>query len=67
MSLGKLLSCFSWSLHLLTLHDMLPWCQAYDRTNYARYGALSLSEMVVLEASHPEAYKAVNAGHFVVQ
>ena len=46
---------------------MLPWCQAYDRTNYARYGALCWGEMVVFEASHLEAYNAVNAGNFVVQ
>ena len=36
-------------------------------TNYARYGALYWSEMVVLEESHPEAYKAVNTGNFAVQ
>ena len=38
-----------WILHLSALLDMLPWFQAYNRTNYARYGALYWSEMVVLE------------------
>ena len=56
-----------WRLHLTAFHDMLPWSQAYDRTNYARYSALYWSEMVILEESHPEAYKAVNAGNFTVQ
>ena len=56
-----------WRLHLAAFRDMLPWFQAYDRTNYTRYSALYWSEMVILEESHPEAYKAVNAGNFAVQ
>ena len=56
-----------WNLHLSFLCDMLQWFQAYDRTNYSRYSALYWSEMVVLEESHPEAYKAVKAGNFAVQ
>ena len=56
-----------WRLHITALRDMLPWFHGYNRTNYARYGALYWSEMVVLEESHPEAYKAVNTGNFAAQ
>ena len=42
-------------------------CQVCDRMNNAIYGSLYCSEMVVLEESHLEAYKAVNAVNIAVQ
>ena len=54
-----------WRLHLLALRNMLPWFQAYNRTNYARCGALYWSEMVVLVESHPELYKFCCSAKFI--
>ena len=46
---------------------MLPWLFAYNRTKYARYLPIYLSDMLQLEEKHPGAFKAISAGEFVVQ
>ena len=35
----------NWKLHLVCVRDMLPWCFAYDRVNYARFMSFYFLEM----------------------
>ena len=56
-----------WDLHFLSVREMLPWMFSYDKTNYARYLTLYRCEMTVLPESHPQAFRALQQGQFVVQ
>ena len=56
-----------WQLHLTAIHDMIPWCFAYDRQNYARYLSVYYSEMTNLEKEHPEIHNYLKDGGFSVQ
>ena len=46
---------------------MISWCFAYDNVNYARYLPAVLSEMTLLEETHPEAHEFPKSGGFSVQ
>ena len=46
---------------------MLPWFHAYDHTNYARYPSYYWADMATLEERHPDAYRQLCEGNFVVQ
>ena len=41
----------NWMLHLACIRQMLPWCFAYDNTNYARYMSIYYSDMTSLQRS----------------
>lgn len=38
----------NWMLHLACIRQMLPWCFAYDNTNYAKYMSIYYSDMTSL-------------------
>ena len=44
----------NWKLYLSCIEEIIPWCFAYDRQNYARYLIPFLNEMLSLPSSMPE-------------
>ena len=56
----------NWSLHLASIQAIIPWCFAYDRTNYARYLPWYLDNMLSLPNSHPEVQRQLEEGGFSV-
>ena len=54
-------------LHLACIRQMLPWCFAYDNTNYARYMSIYYSDMTSLPKEHPQVHAFMEAGGFSVQ
>ncbi|CAH1248853.1 Hypp8457 [Branchiostoma lanceolatum] len=56
-----------WELHLSAISQMIPWCFAYDHTNYARYLPAYLFDMSHLNETHPEAFDYLKSGGFSVQ
>jgi hypothetical protein len=56
-----------WDLHLAVINQMIPWCFAYDKINYARYLPVYLAQMCQLETKYPEIYKYMKEGGFSVQ
>lgn len=57
----------NWDLHLRAVREMIPWCFAYDKINYARYLSAYLAQMTNLPEDHPDVYKAFKEGKFSVQ
>lgn len=57
----------NWSLHLVAIRSMIPWCFAYDKVNYARYLTAYYAEMSLLEETNPEVYNHFKNGQFSVQ
>ena len=54
-------------MHLAAIEAIIPWCFAYDRTNYARYLPWYLDNMLSLPNSHPEIHRQLEEGGFSVQ
>jgi len=67
--LGLLRACRegNWQLHLHAIRQMIPWCFAYDKINYARYLPVYYAEMSNLPSTHPEVYESFMDGRFAVQ
>lgn len=57
----------NWQLHLFAIRQMIPWCFAYDKMNYARYLPAYYAQMTTLEVDHPEVYQSFMEGQFSVQ
>lgn len=57
----------NWMLHLACIRQMLPWCFAYDNTNYARYMSIYYSDMTSLPKEHPQVHVFLEAGGFLDQ
>lgn len=57
----------NWHLHLHAIREMIPWCFAYDKVNYARYLPAYYAQMISLEKEHPDVYQQFMDGHFTVQ
>ena len=57
----------NWELHLSSVRQMIPWCFAYDKINYARYLSSYLLEMSHLEKDHPDVSVYLRCGGFSVQ
>ena len=55
-----------WSLHLLAVQDMVPWCFSYDKQDYARYLSHYYAEMIHLDIEHPETHRFLKNGGFFV-
>jgi hypothetical protein len=56
-----------WNLHLSSVREMIPWCFAYNRSNYSRYLPWYYHEMVRLPQNHPEIYAYLENGGFSCQ
>ena len=57
----------NWNLHLHAVRNMIPWCFAYDKLNYARYMSPYYAQMTNLPENNPRLYEAFKAGQFSVQ
>ena len=57
----------NWSLHMQCIRSMIPWCFAYDCSNYARYLPVYLTHMLNLEQQHPEVQSEFRCRSFSVQ
>jgi hypothetical protein len=57
----------NWSLHISAIKDMIPWCFAYDKQNYARYLSSYYAEMTNLRDEHPSVLAFLESGGFSVQ
>ena len=56
-----------WSLHLASVHALLRWMFAYDRTNYSRYLPVYWFDMNNLPTTHPFVHQELERGNFTVQ
>lgn len=56
-----------WMLHLYYIHQMLPWCFAYDAINYAQYVSVYYRDMTSLQDEHPDVHECMKMGSFSVQ
>eukprot|EP00794_Sanderia_malayensis_P020731 gene20733-22764_t len=56
-----------WALHLTSIGETIPWCFAYDRTNYARYLPWYFRNMRSLSTTHSEVDEYFKAGGFSTQ
>ena len=45
----------NWNLHLHAVRNMIPWCFAYDKLNYARYIYPYYAQMKNLPEKNPRA------------
>ena len=57
----------NWTLYLSCIEEVIPWCFAYDRQNYARYLIPFLNDMLRLPLSMSEVYDAFLNEEFWVQ
>ena len=57
----------NWMLHLACIRQMIPWCFAYDKINYARFLPYYYATMTQLPVSHPEVHANFMQGGFAVQ
>ena len=51
----------NWELHLHAIRNMIPWCFAYDKLNYARYLSPYFAQMTNLPEKYRSAYEAVHS------
>lgn len=56
-----------WKLHVHCLKKLQPILQVMDRTNYAKWAALYLEDMIMLEKNYPEVYEQFLKGRFTVK
>ena len=56
-----------WLLHLAAIKDMMPWCFAYEKINYARFLPYYYASMTNLQSDHPEVFDYFMKGGFSVQ
>jgi len=56
-----------WMLHLASIREMIPWCFAYDKLNYARFLPYYYAQMSRLPLDHPEVHAHFMEGGFSVQ
>ena len=57
----------NWSLHLISVRELIPWCFAYNRSNYSRYLPWYYREMTSLPQTHPDLYCYLKNGGFSCQ
>ena len=67
LNMLRALRAGNWKLPLHTIHDLIPWCFAYDNINYARYLSAYYAEMSPLHIEHPQVYEYMEQGGFSVQ
>lgn len=56
-----------WQLHLRTTRKLIPVFLIFDRINYAKWCALYLEDMLMLEQRAPEVYEQFMRGRFTVK
>ena len=56
-----------WTLHLISIRNLIPWCFAYNRSNYVKYLPWYLSQMINLPTIHPDVHQYLADGNFSTQ
>ena len=56
-----------WMLHLAAIRQMIPWCFAYDKLNYARFLPYYYAMMSRLPIDYPDVHDHFMQGGFSVQ
>ncbi len=56
-----------WQLHLHCIREIIPWCFAMDKTNYARYLPVYYAHIENLHKTNPDLYEHFERGGFTVQ
>ena len=56
-----------WMHHLAAIRQMIPWCFAYDKLNYARFLPYYYATMSRLPIDHPDVHEHFMQGGFSVQ
>ena len=57
----------NWLMHMEFIRQMIPWCFAYDKRNYAKYLAAYYGQMTRLQTENPDMYNYLMDGGFSVQ
>jgi hypothetical protein len=57
----------NWFLYMACIQQMIPWCFALDKINYARYLSVNYADMSNLADTHPEIITHFKEGGFCVQ
>ncbi len=57
----------NWMLHPAAIRQMIPWCFAYDKVNYALFLTYYYTMMSRLPIGHPEVHEHFMQGGFSVQ
>ena len=56
-----------WTLHLISISNLISWCFAYKRSNYAKYLLWYLLQMINLPTTHPDVHEYLADGDFSTQ
>ena len=56
-----------WTFHLISINNLIPWCFAYNRSNYAKYLPWYLLQMINLSTTHPDVHEYLADGNFSTQ
>ena len=56
-----------WTLHLISISNLIPWCSAYNRSNYAKYLPWYHLKMINLPTTHPDVHEYLADGNFSTQ
>ena len=56
-----------WTLHLISISNLIPWCFAYNRSNYAKYLPWHLLQMINLPMIHADVHEYLADGNFSTQ
>ena len=67
LGLVRASSVGNWMLHLECIRQMIQWCLAYDKVNYARYLPYYYARMSRLHIDHPELHRIFMQGAFAEQ
>ena len=57
----------NWQLHLYAIRNIILWCFAYDKINYARYLPVYYDQMIKLPSEHPNVYSNFMNQRFSIQ
>ena len=57
----------NWLLHLAAIREMISWCFAHDKVNYASYLTYYYASMSQLPTEHPDVHAHFMEGGFSVQ
>ena len=52
-------------INLAAIWEMIPWCFAYDKVNYARYLTYYYTSMSQLPTEHPDVHAHFMEGGFL--
>ena len=53
--------------NLISISNLVPWCFAYNRSNYAKHLQWYFLQMINLPTTHPNLHKYLADGNFFTQ